>query len=138
MPRIKGNKVLGGMKTLLYLIALLTFSNKAATEMKERIEKEGVELKYIGTFHSISLKLINKYNLLEYDPTIIEGEHKLEFFKKSIKELQLKDMKLHMYGVNSDWDKLDEISKLLNYKVEVSSDHEKSMNFILTSQLLCV
>jgi hypothetical protein len=54
------------------------------------------------------------------------------------KELELKEMNLHMYGVSDDWEKLTEISKLLNYKVEVSSDHEKSMNFILTSQLLCV
>lgn len=54
------------------------------------------------------------------------------------KELNLKEFKLNMYGVESDWDKLDEINKLLNHKVEVSTEIEKSLNFILTNQLLCV
>ncbi len=71
-------------------IALLTFSNKAALEMEERIEKIGVYLKYIGTFHSFSLKLINEYNLLNYSPIILQGEEKREFFEESIKRLQLK------------------------------------------------
>jgi len=72
-------------------IVLLTFSNKAANEMKTRIEESGVELDYAGTFHSVSLKLINEYNLLAYNPDIIEGDNKLEFFTESIKELQLKE-----------------------------------------------
>jgi len=71
-------------------IALLTFSNKAANEMKERITNNGIKLKYIGTFHSFSLKLITEYNLLNYNPSILEGDEKKEFFKESIKELQLK------------------------------------------------
>lgn len=71
-------------------IALLTFSNKAALEMEERIKKMGIYLKYIGTFHSFSLKLINEYNLLNYSPTILQGEEKREFFENSIKVLELK------------------------------------------------
>ncbi len=71
-------------------IALLTFSNKAANEMKERIENTGINLKYAGTFHSVSLKLIDEYNLFGYSPGIISGNEKLEFFKESIKILQLK------------------------------------------------
>jgi len=38
----------------------LTFTNKAATEMKERLEKEGVEGVFLGTFHSFALKLIKE------------------------------------------------------------------------------
>lgn len=38
----------------------LTFTNKAASEMKERLEKEGVEDVFLGTFHSFALKLIKE------------------------------------------------------------------------------
>jgi len=54
------------------------------------------------------------------------------------KELKLKDMSIHLYGADSKWDKIDEISRLLNHKVNVDSQLEKSKNFILTNQLLCV
>jgi DNA helicase-2/ATP-dependent DNA helicase PcrA len=59
--------------------------------MKTRIENTGVDLNYVGTFHSISLKIINEYDLLGYSPHILEGEHKLEFFKESVEELKLKE-----------------------------------------------
>lgn len=45
-------------------IALLTFTNKAAGEMKERIKKMGekkVELGFSGTFHTFCAKLLRKY-----------------------------------------------------------------------------
>lgn len=54
------------------------------------------------------------------------------------KELILKEMKLHFYGVKSDWTELEKISKLLNHKIEVASEKENAENFILTNQLLCV
>ena len=54
------------------------------------------------------------------------------------KELQLKDLALHLYGINPKWDKIEEISRLLNHKVTVDNRIEKSKNFILTNQLLCV
>jgi len=54
------------------------------------------------------------------------------------KELTLKDMALHFYGVKSDWNQLEKISKLINHKIEVASTKENAENFILTNQLLCV
>lgn len=45
-------------------IALLTFTNKAAGEMKERIKKMGekkVELGFSGTFHTFCAKLLRRY-----------------------------------------------------------------------------
>jgi len=54
------------------------------------------------------------------------------------KELVLKEMKLHFYGVDSNWNQLEKISKLLNHKIEVTSEKESAVNFILTNQLLCV
>jgi len=47
-------------------IALLTFTNKAAGEMKERIKKMGagkIELGFSGTFHTLCAKLLRNYGL---------------------------------------------------------------------------
>lgn len=47
-------------------IALLTFTNKAAGEMKERIKKIGdkkIELGFAGTFHTFCAKILRNYGL---------------------------------------------------------------------------
>ncbi len=54
------------------------------------------------------------------------------------KELALKDFEINLFGVNQNWEHLPELSKLLNHKVKVDFQKEKSEQFILTSQLLCV
>jgi len=54
------------------------------------------------------------------------------------KELNLKDFEIKLYGVNQNWDKLQELTKLLNHKVKVDFQKEKAENFILSSQQLCV
>jgi len=54
------------------------------------------------------------------------------------KELVLKEMKFHFYGVDPKWKALEKISKLVNHKIEVASEKESAENFILTNQLLCV
>ena len=76
------------------------------------------------------------FNLFQSNETSDLVYHLL--FVLEQKELNLEDLKLHIYGVDSDWEKLKEISELLNHKVEISIDIEKSLNFILTNQLLCV
>jgi len=54
------------------------------------------------------------------------------------KELAIKDMAINLLGVPADWDKQKELSKLLNQTVKVDALTEKSDQFILASQLLCV
>ncbi len=54
------------------------------------------------------------------------------------KELVLADMSVHFYGVKSSWEKKEEIEKLLKQKIEIHNSIEKSINYILTNQLLCV
>jgi hypothetical protein len=54
------------------------------------------------------------------------------------KELEIKDFKLQMYGLNSDDNRIATIEKLLKQKVEANVAKEKGRNFILTNQLLCV
>jgi DNA helicase-2/ATP-dependent DNA helicase PcrA len=68
-------------------ILLLTFTNKAATEMKERVEKlVGIAPPYSGTFHSFCVKV------LRIDGSVIEiPKHFLIYdendTKESIKEI---------------------------------------------------
>jgi hypothetical protein len=54
------------------------------------------------------------------------------------KELNLKEMKFNLYGVDQSWESVAEISELLNHKIEVDVLKEKSEYFILSNQLLCV
>ena len=48
-------------------VLAVTFTNKAANEMKGRLKKmlgEGVDSMWIGTFHSIGLKIVKRYTQL--------------------------------------------------------------------------
>ena len=80
-----------------YNILAITFTNKAAKEMKERIFKLVGEVKdiQISTFHSFGLYLIKRhYNLLGYERnfTILDGDDSLVLVKNIVKEM----------GLNSD------------------------------------
>ncbi|MCX7955307.1 MAG: UvrD-helicase domain-containing protein [Bacteroidales bacterium] len=79
-----------------YNIMALTFTNKAANEMKTRIaqminERDAQQL-WIGTFHSIFNKILkNEYKHIDYLPnyTIYDTEDSKNLIKKIINELQL-------------------------------------------------
>ena len=80
-----------------YNILAITFTNKAAKEMRERIFKLVGEVKdiQISTFHSFGLYLIKRhYNLLGYERnfTILDGDDSLVLVKNIVKEM----------GLNSD------------------------------------
>lgn len=80
-----------------YNILAITFTNKAAKEMKERIFKLVGEVKdiQISTLHSFGLYLIKRhYNLLGYERnfTILDGDDSLVLVKNIVKEM----------GLNSD------------------------------------
>ena len=74
-------------------IVAITFTNKAATEMKERIikevGKEGYDIQ-ISTFHSFGLRIIKEnYEKLGYEKnfTIIDSDDSLTVVKKILKEM---------------------------------------------------
>ena len=81
-------------------ILCVTFTNKAAFEMKMRVEKilkMPVEGMFIGTFHSIGAKFLRRHaNLinLKNDFTILDSEDQLRLLKQVINSLDL-DTKLH-------------------------------------------
>lgn len=74
-------------------IVAITFTNKAAKEMKERIikevGKEGYDIQ-ISTFHSFGLRIIKEnYEKLSYEKnfTIIDSDDSLTVVKKILKEM---------------------------------------------------
>lgn len=81
-----------------YRILALTFTNKAAREMKERVaaavgEKTAAKL-WMGTFHSIFLRILRSHaDLLGYkrDFTIYDASDAKSLVKLIIKDLQLDD-----------------------------------------------
>ncbi len=71
-------------------ILAITFTNKAAKEMKERLNKLVPDNNvFVGTFHALGVRIIREnYNLLELDKnfTILDSEDVLSIIKKILKE----------------------------------------------------
>ncbi len=118
-----------------YSILALTFTNKAAREMKERIAKltdgETARRLWMGTFHSIFSHIL-RYNaeLIGYSTnfTIYDASDSKNLLKAIIKELQLDD-KTYRPGVvqsrisnakNSliTWDEYRENRELMQYDID--------------------
>ncbi len=72
-------------------ILAVTFTNKAAQEMRERIQKllgHGVDGMWLGTFHAISVRILRRYaDLLDYSTnfTIIDSDDQLRLIKQILK-----------------------------------------------------
>ncbi len=75
-----------------YNILAITFTNKAASEMKQRVNIRIGDLSssiFIGTFHSFGLKILREnYDLLGFTKniTIIDREDQISIIKKLLKE----------------------------------------------------
>lgn len=54
------------------------------------------------------------------------------------KEIDPAKADLALYGVASDWNKLEEFQQFFKHKVSISAENEMSDQFILAKQLLCV
>ncbi|MBO4692655.1 MAG: UvrD-helicase domain-containing protein [Bacteroidales bacterium] len=91
-----------------YSVLALTFTNKAAREMKKRIAdmvgEKSARMIYMGTFHSIFLRFLRQYaELLGFPPgfTIYDKDDSKSLIKKIIKEKQLDDKLYKPSEINS-------------------------------------
>ena len=77
-------------------IVMITFTNKAAAEMKKRIEKEGYgKLGFVGTFHSFCASLLRRYaGRLGFGPdfVIFDTDDQAALLKTIIKENDIERM----------------------------------------------
>ena len=87
--------IIHARKASIFNILCVTFTNKAAFEMKSRVEKilkQPVEGMSIGTFHSIGSKFLRKHSSLidiKNDFTILDTEDQLRLIKQVISLLDL-------------------------------------------------
>ena len=78
-------------------ILAITFTNKAATEMRERINAligDTSRNMWVGTFHSMFARILRRHaELLDYTPTysILDTDDQLKVLKEVIKEMELND-----------------------------------------------
>jgi len=142
-----------------YNVLAITFTNKAAKEMKERIIKMLGPIAYsiqISTFHSLGLLIVREnYEKLGFDKnfTILDSDDSLTIIKKILKDMNLDpkhynprmiknkissskneliDSKKYQRFVNSDF---DEIILRVFEKYEMKLKQSNSLDF---DDLLCM
>ena len=78
-----------------YNILAITFTNKAAGEMRERVDRIvsfGAESVWVSTFHSLCVRILRRYiNLLDYDTnfTIYDSDDQKAVVKACLKKLNM-------------------------------------------------
>ncbi len=99
-------------------ILAITFTNKAAKEMKERIEQligDGVNDMWVGTFHSICVKILRRFiDRIGFDSSFIifDTSDQRTLIKNCLKDLQIDDKMF------TDRSVLSEISNAKNAMLE--------------------
>ena len=113
-------------------ILAITFTNKAAKEMKERIYNligREAFLIQISTFHSFGLKLLKEnFELLGYDSnfTIIDADDSLTIIKKIMKDLDIDSNKYNYRAIRSSIsDNKNEMVSVKEYEKFVYTDYDE-------------
>ena len=108
-------------KALPWNILAITFTNKAANEMKERIQKligdAGKDM-WIGTFHSICVRILRKFiDRIGFETSFIifDSTDQKTLIKQCMKELEIDDKLLNDKSISA------EISNAKNDMIEPDS-----------------
>jgi len=110
-------------------IALLTFTNKAAGEMKERVHKmgeKGIILGFSGTFHTFCAKMLRSYGMnvgVNQNFAIFDSDDSESVMKEVLKSLDI-DPKQSKPGMF-----LSLISKMKNDLVDVSTTENSARDY---------
>ena len=83
----------------------VTFTNKAAQEMRSRIEKLVSQQVWISTFHSTCLRILRQDGPaieLERNFIIYDEYDQLQIIKECVAELNLNDKQVHPKGVREE------------------------------------
>ena len=115
-------------------ILAITFTNKAAKEMRERVEKEigsMTKLIQISTFHSFGLKIVKEnHQLLGYESnfTIIDSDDSLTIIKKIMKELNIDDKFFNPKAIKSSISSAkNELIDEVRYESYAFNEYEKKV-----------
>ena len=125
------NLIENGVKD--YNILAITFTNKAANEMRDRVYNLCGEVSsFIGTFHSFGLRIIRENYRecgLDRNFTIIDSDDSLSIIKKLLKNNDIDPKKFSPYVIRN---------KISLIKNELLSDAEIDRVFNTTFDKMCV
>ena len=114
-------------------ILAITFTNKAANEMKERIEKlvgDAAKDIWMGTFHSICVRILRKYiDRIGFDSSflIFDTADQKALMKECLKSLNVDDKMFTDRAVLAEISNAkNEMLEPIQYSVKYSSDFRKS------------
>ncbi len=96
-------------------ICLITFTKKAAEEMKQRLHQKKIHVGFIGTMHALAYKFITKYK--GFQPTILKNSNQIyrQLIDRKYKELRHLPIQFIIKGHLTQHPQIKELKKDYTY-----------------------